>query len=523
MIFLIPQTLDRAADKFPEREAVRFYDRSLTYAELVGQANSLAHSLVEEGVKRGDRVGIYMNKGVESAVSIYGIMKAGAAYVPLDASAPIARLAAIIRDCGIHLLVTHKHKQKAIERLLEATPELTCIIGLDASVTSIRSVAWSEVYNAPSEQPDDIGTIEQDLAYIIYTSGSTGTPKGIMHTHYSGLSYAKCVASMYGMHHEDRLTNHAPLHFDMSTFDFVAAAVSCATTVIVPEEYMKLPASYSKLMADEKISVFFIVPFALTQLLLRGELQNRDLSALRWIIFGGEPSATKHIRALMARLPHTRFSHMYGPAETNGCTKYNITMLPTSDAPIPIGAAFVNMESLVVDEYDREVEPGQTGELLMRGPTLMQGYWGRPALNARVFLRRPVHADFDKVFYRTGDLVQVLTDGHLRFIGRKDRQVKVRGYRVELDELEDKLLSYENVEEAAVFLVEEEDENKRIDAAVLLRKGASTTPSELILHLKSRLPGYAVPSKVNILDDFPRTPTGKIDRGKLQEQARAIQ
>ena len=221
----------------------------------------------------------------------------------------------------------------------------------------------------------------------------------------------------------------------------------------------------------------------------------------------------------MAQLPHTRFSHMYGPAETNGCTKYNISTLPNSEASIPIGTAFVNMESLVVDEDDQEVEPGQTGELLMRGPTLMQGYWGRPALNGRAFLRRPVHADFDKVFYRTGDLVQVRTDGQLKFIGRKDRQVKVRGYRVELDELEDELLSYEKVEEAAVFLVEEEDENKRIDAVVLLKKDTSTTPSELILHLKSRLPGYAVPSKVNILDDFPRTSTGKIDYRQLQAQA----
>ena len=321
MVFLLTQTIDRAAERFPEREAVRFYDQSLTYAELVHRSNSLARALVEQGVKRGDRVSIYMNKCLEAPVAIYGIMKAGAAYVPLDPSAPVTRLTSVSRDCGIRLLITQVAKGAALRQISTAGTDLECVIGLQAEADlPIRSIPWDEVYNTPDGQAPEVDTIERDLAYILYTSGSTGAPKGIMHTRHSGLSFAEWAAHEYSLNKEDRLSNHAPLHFDLSTFDFFAGAVAGATTVIVPEEYTKMPASLSKLIMDEKISVWYSVPFALIQLLLRGALHTRDLSALRWVLFAGEPFPTKHLRDLMTQLPHVRFSNLYGPTETNVCT-----------------------------------------------------------------------------------------------------------------------------------------------------------------------------------------------------------
>ena len=518
MVFLLTQTIDRAAERFPEREAVRFYDQSLTYAELVHRSNSLARALVEQGVKRGDRVSIYMNKCLEAPVAIYGIMKAGAAYVPLDPSAPVTRLTSVSRDCGIRLLITQVAKGAALRQISTAGTDLECVIGLQAEADlPIRSIPWDEVYNTPDGQAPEVDTIERDLAYILYTSGSTEAPKGIMHTHHSGLSFAEWAAHEYSLNKEDRLSNHAPLHFDLSTFDFFAGAVAGATTVIVPEEYTKMPASLSKLIMDEKISVWYSVPFALIQLLLRGALHTRDLSALRWVLFAGEPFPTKHLRDLMTQLPHVRFSNLYGPTETNVCTYYHVSPLPdNSDEPIPIGKVCADAESLVVNDTDQPVAPGEIGELLIRGSTLMCGYWGRPDLNEQVFFRHPAGAGDEDIFYRTGDLVQRQSDGNYKFLGRKDRQIKTRGYRVELDEIEVALLGHDRVEEAAVFSVPDGEGSNQIEAAVTVTDGSVITSSDLVKHLKGRLPWYAVPSRIVIASAFPRTSTGKIDRRELQ-------
>ena len=261
MIFLLPQAIDEAAARHPDKEAIRIYDERLTYAELAHHTNRLARVLRDQGVRRRDRVGIYMGKSMETAIAIYGIMKAGAAYVPLDPSSPINRIKYVIGDCAIRHLVTNPGKVCDLVEVLAEGARVECIIGVYPNDDlQVRCIPWGIVYDSEGDDVD-VNIVEQDLAYIMYTSGSTGDPKGIMHTHHSGLSYANWAAAAYRLTTEDRLTNHAPLHFDLSTFDFFAGALAGATTVIVPEEYMKLPASYSKLLADERISVFFYRSF----------------------------------------------------------------------------------------------------------------------------------------------------------------------------------------------------------------------------------------------------------------------
>ena len=179
--------------------------------------------------------------------------------------------------------------------------------------------------------------LESDLAYIMYTSGSTGAPKGIMHTHHSGLSYAKLSTQVYDVKPSDRIANHAPLHFDISTFGYFSGPLASATTVIIPDAYTKLPASLSTLMEQEKISIWYSVPLALVQLLHNGVLEARDLSSLRWVLYGGENFMPKYIRSLMALWSNATFSNVYGPAEVNQCTFYHLNMPPESDGPIPIG------------------------------------------------------------------------------------------------------------------------------------------------------------------------------------------
>ena len=517
------QLIDEMAELAPNREAICFRDARLSYNDLRNKSNQLANFLLNQGVKHGDRVGILAQKSAESAIAIYGIMKSGAAYVPVDPSAPIDRQEAMIRDCGIKCLVTAERQVQQMKELIKRSVKLDCLIGIKQTdgFKATTCATWDSVYQLPCDQPFVPEANVDDLAYIIYTSGSTGRPKGIMHTHRSGLSFARWAAEAYKLTGEDRLSNHAPLHFDLSIFDYFAGAFAGATTVIIPEAYTKLPASYSQILQDERISILFTVPFALIQLLSHGVLQSRDLSNLRWAIFGGEPFPPKHLKELMERLPETQFDNMYGPAEINGCSHYTIPAHSiVNDDPIPIGPLNPICEGLIVDDQNIPVHCGEVGELLVSTPTRMIGYWNQPDLNEKVFFRKSNLENEELIYYKTGDLVKSQKDGNLHFLGRKDRQIKSRGYRVELDEVEGVLVSHESIEEAAAYLVESADTNdSRIEASVTLKFDINLNIEELLFYSRSTLPWYAVPARISVRKDFPRTTTGKIDRLELKREA----
>lgn len=523
--YLLSQGVTHAANSQPEHEAVRFSGQSLSYVELENKSNQLARMLIDLGLQRGDRVGIHMNKGLESAVGMYGIMKAGGAYVPLDPFAPANRIGFVIKDCGIRYLLAKSNKMSNLQQIFSGetssgkTP-LEFLIGIEPEEgLSAKCISWQDVYSLPDSSPS-VDMTEQDLAYILYTSGSTGTPKGIMHTHRSGLSFAEWAVETYQLMASDRISNHAPLHFDLSTFDFFATAIAGGTTVIIPEALTKFPANLSRLIETERISVWYSVPFALIQLMQRGDLAQHDTSSLRWILFAGEVFPTKHLRELMQMLPNIRFSNLYGPTETNVCTYYHVDQLPDdTDETIPIGKTCSNIEGLVLDPDDRPVLSGDVGELLIRGGVVMKGYWGQTEKTQAGFYRRPVFDQFEDLFYRTGDLVQLDEWGNYRYLGRKDRQIKTRGYRVELDEIEVALLSHEAVHEAAAYPIPDGQGSNLIESAVIVKEGLKLDEATLVEHLGKRLPPYAIPVKIDFLVDFPRTSTGKINRRELQSLA----
>lgn len=549
MLYLLPQIIEQSAQRTPDKAAFTFKDQAITYAALADRVNQLANTLIDLGVQRGDRVGIYMHKQLDCATAIHGIMQAGAAYVPLDPTAPVSRTALITRDCDIRVIVTDETKRRQLSQLATEQTPLTALIGPEEQGDlPFITRSCADVTNASKTRPQ-VNIIEQDLAYIIYSSGSTGTPKGIMHTHASGLAYARMAADLYSVQPDDRLSNFPPLHFDQSTFDYFSGPLVGATTVIIPDEVRIMPASLSQLIEDEQLTIWYSVPYALIQMLLRGALYQRNLSSLRWIIYGGEPFPRKHLAALQKLMPNAKFSNNFGPAETNQITHYTIPSLaqdPDSEAPIPVGVVCANMQALVLDDDDQplsaaELANGESGELLMRTPTMMQGYWNRPDLNAAGFYytypeksrttsqtaemgqefssgeENPV--GIQERWYRTGDLVQLLPDGNYHFLGRKDRQVKTRGFRVELDEIEAALLTHDAVEEAAAFPVPDGDGSSLIKAAVITKAGAELTKSNLLNHLMQNLPRYAIPTAIDIMPTFPRTTSGKIDRRALREEA----
>lgn len=484
----------------------------MSYSALEAASNQLARALIDGGLQKQQRVGIFMRKGLDLGVAIYGVLKAGGIFVPLDPFLPLERLAFIIEDCQIEHLLSSMQMQKQLAGLDKKRP--LRIYGIDEQ-TGFRSVSWDQIGAFPSAPPD-IQMIDQDLAYIMYTSGSTGSPKGMMHTHHGSISYARWGALHVGLTPADRVASHAPLHFDLSIFDFFSTAQSGGCVVLVPEAVTKFPASWTQYIESERISVVFTVPYTLIEMLTRGVMHERDLSSLRWVLFGGEPFPPKHLRELMQMLPGVRFTNVYGPAEAPSCTCYDVPTLPDDyDEPIPIGTVSLNSEDLIVNEDGSDCGVDEEGELCIRSSTLTKGYWNRDDLNAEAFLCKDSFGPFPIVYYRTGDMVVRRADGLLRFLGRKDRMVKTRGYRVELDEVEAALVSFPTVSEAAAFTIPDGKGSLAILASVSLHSGQEGDCAAIMQHARAKIPAYALPQGLQVIEEFPRTSSGKIDRKQL--------
>jgi len=517
MIALLHHSLARQAAQRPGRQAFRCRGDSLTYQELFTRSSQLAHALRELGLKPMERVGILMGKQIELPVATYGILAAGGCYVPIDPNATQSRIEFILRDCGIQILITSETRRRMVETIAgSGSTPLRHAIGLpEGTAGLLQALPWSALETHPSSPPA-CETVEDDLAYIMYTSGSTGVPKGLMHTHRSGLAYARYSADLYNVGPDDVLGNHAPLHFDISTFEFLTGPYVGATSVLIPEEEIMFPAGLPRLIERERFTFWYSVPLALVHLVTRGDLASADLSSLRWVLFGGEPFPPKHLHALMKRLPHSRFCNVYGPAEVNQCTFYHVPSdFPDTSEAVPLGAAWPGARLLLVDEQDQPVEPGEPGQLLVASATCMQGYWARPDLNERAFFIEEPLPGFRRRYYRTGDMARFDSNGLLHFLGRRDRQIKIRGYRLELDEVEAAFTAQASVEEASAIAAPGEDGENQIRVFVLPRHAAAFEPADALLQARTRLPSYAVPGRLEVVTSFPRTATGKIDRTKL--------
>ncbi|MEL6712864.1 MAG: amino acid adenylation domain-containing protein [Planctomycetota bacterium] len=505
--------VQRFARETPDAPAFSFQGEETTWAELEVQSSRVASTLLRLGAQRGDRVGIFMRKGLFLGPAIYGALRAGCAFVPLDPTLPAERLAFIVRDCGIGVVLADDAAAKTLEAAaadLDAT-----VVGPSDSLT-LPTVTRAELDAAPVEfTPAGGPATDLDLAYIMYTSGSTGVPKGMMHTHRGSLAYARWGAGHVSLTREDRVASHAPLHFDLSIFDFFSTAQAGGCVVLVPEPVTKFPASCTECLASERVTVIFTVPFTLIEFLERGALDKRDLAALRWVLFGGEPFPKKHLARLMDALPHARFTNVYGPAEAPSCTAYDVPALDAGDeTALPIGTVSVNSADLIVDDAGEACSVGEPGELCIRSTTLTIGYWNRPDLDERAFFERPGLGREPEVWYRTGDVVQRRADGLLEFLGRRDRMVKTRGHRVELDEVEAALSAHPAVTEAAVVAVAAAGATREIRAVVRLGDPAPTEAA-LKAWCRSKLPAYAVPVAIESRADLPRTTSGKIDRSAI--------
>jgi amino acid adenylation domain-containing protein len=475
-------------------------------------SDDLALDLIANGARVGSRIGILMPKSYEAVVAIYGALKAGCGYVPLDVSAPLERLRTVLDDCGVQCVLTNKAAVPLAERLTTREGGAIPMVCLDAAT-------WQRGDATPgrSALPVDLGP--NPLAYILYTSGSTGVPKGIVHSHRSALAFVDWAADTLQPTDKDRFSSHAPFHFDLSTLDLFVSAKAGATLALIPEDTVRMPASLSALVEHEEVTIWYSVPFALVQLVERGALAKRRLKSLRWVLFAGEPMPVPYLDQLRRFLPGARFANLYGPTETNVCTAYVLPPGPVELDDVPIGRAASGDRTRVTDADGRDVAVGGIGELLVRGESVMAGYWSPAHVEASE--AGNLASPYREADYHTGDLVQVEADGSYRFKGRRDRQVKVRGYRIELDEIERILRTHTDVGDAAAFVTRQTDALVDIEAAVVPRARGAFAPSDVLSFVAQRLPAQAVPARLSIHDAFPRTATGKVDRHALVEAHRA--
>lgn len=521
-----------AAEAAPASDALVLDAARLSYADLVAQAARLADALRGAGVRPRDRVALLGTKGLpHTTAALYGILWAGCAYVPLDPQAPPARHATIARSAGVSAIVG---ETKLVAALLRAwrTQQTDAPAGTfpalvllddapaDDAWSGTRAVVgpadWSRADAARAPHP---GT-EHDLAYLLYTSGSTGTPKGVMHTHRSALSFAQWAAHTTGLRADDRVSNHAPLHFDLSTFDYFATAAAGAAVYPVPPREIPFPASVAQRTARDRHSVVYATPSTWMLMMTRGRLADCDLSALRVAIYAGEVFPAASLRTFLALLPPAaRCFNFYGPTETNVCTFAEVREAPADGAPSDIGRACANIDAFVVRDDGTLAAPGETGELVVRGGTVMQGYFGDEARTAQSLVQDPRHAQYPDPAYRTGDLVIARADGGFTFLGRRDHQVKIRGFRVELGEVESVLCAQPGVLEAVAFARDDAQGGAALHACIV---GAADLDVPAVQRACAAvLPPYMVPARLERFDSFPRTSSGKIDRQSLTAAATA--
>ena len=524
MAYLLWHHLAESAQRFGSRPAVSHRRTTLTYEELDLESTRLANLLASRGIGPGHRVGIFMEKSVRSVVTMLGVLKAGAAYVPIDPAAPILRAAFILKDCQVSAVVTSSRRLDALSEKVSDIGSIRVILVSDVAPSSgalgdTELLGWDVLASQPAVLRD-VGTIEDDPAYLLYTSGSTGTPKGVILTHRHALTFVDWGAETFGVRPEDRLSNHAPLHFDLSVFDIYVALRSGAAVVIVPDEVHPFPMQQAEWIRTERISVWYSVPSALIRMLLHGRFDKLEYPDLRVVLFAGEVFPIKYLRELRSKLPAARFANLYGPTETNVCTFYEVEQLPPDQtAEIPVGRACAGTEVFAVGDSGERVGVGGVGELYVRGPAVMKGYWNLPDRTARALVRNPLQPAYHEWAYRTGDYVRLREDGNYDFLGRRDNMVKSRGYRIELGEIEQVVYRHEAVREAVVVAIPDEEIGARLKLVVVPHAEGQLSTKDIETYCAAHLPKYMVPEIIEFSAGLPRTSTGKADRVAILQQA----
>jgi amino acid adenylation domain-containing protein/non-ribosomal peptide synthase protein (TIGR01720 family) len=490
------QLFEAQVERTPDAVALAFEAERLTYRELNGRANQLAHYLRELGVGAELVVGLMLERSVEMVVSLLGVLKAGAAYLPLDPGYPEARLSYMLADAGVRVLLT---EQRLLERMGEPGCQVVCVEQEWAAIAK-RSAA-----NVVS------GVSAANLAYVIYTSGSTGQPKGVMTTHGAISNHMQWLQQSYPLQGEDVVLQKTAFGFDASVWEFYAPLLAGARLVIARTGGHQDAQYVVELLLQQQVSIVQGVPSWLR--LLVDEPGLEACVGLRRVFSGGERLTVELAGQLWQRLPEVELINLYGPTEATINATY--WRCETEAGEVPIGRPLANLQCFILDQQQKLVPIGVAGELLIGGVGLARGYMGAADRTAEKFIPHPFSQEPGARLYRTGDEARYRADGAIEYLGRKDKQVKLRGYRIELEEIEMKLRQHASVKDVVVLVREEAGAHARLVGYIVPAPGLEVSVSELRQHLNGTLPDYMIPAAFVLLDALPLMPNGKLDHKAL--------
>lgn len=518
MAHLLHHFLSGTAARTPRHPALVAGEAGVGFAELDRLSDAVARALQSAGVVRGDRVAVMLENSIEYVAALFGALKAGAVYVPVNPSTKADKLAYILTDAGVRVLVAPAALARQVLPALGEAPHLAATLWVGPAVPAgAQGLCWADVTAGPHRAPADPGLIDpglidQDLAAILYTSGTTGRPKGVMLSHASLVSTTRSIASYLANTPDDVVFCLLPLTFGYGLSQVLTGARVGFTVVL--ERSFAFPADTLARMVRHRITGLPGVPTVFSTLLGLDAFQDADLSSLRYLTNAAAPLPTAHIQRLRERFPDAAFHSMYGMTEC--CTRICTLDPKDLDAKTAsVGRAIPNCEAYVVDEQGRRAAPGEVGELVVRGANVMRGYWNRPDETAKRLRTGPL----GETLLHTGDLFTCDADGFLYFVSRKDDVFKCRGEKVSPKEVENALYELEAVAEAVVVGVPDPADGMAVKAYVVPRAGAALSEAQIRQHCRGRLESHLVPKFVELRDALPKTESGKIKRAVLAETA----
>ena len=492
----IHQLFEEQVERSPDKVAVVFEDKQLTYRELNQRANRIAHHLRSLGVGPEVLVGICVERSLEMVVGLLGILKAGGAYVPLDPTYPTERLHYMLEDADVQVLLTQA-------RLVESLPKHKArVVCLDSD--------WEKIAQKSESNPISSVT-SNNLAYVIYTSGSTGNPKGVSVPH-RAVNRLVLHTNYINLQQKDVVAFASNFSFDAVTFEIWGTLLHGARLVGVSKDVVLSPRNFADLIEKQEISILFLTTALFNQI---ASVVPSAFHSVQHLLFGGEAVDTRWVKEVLKNGPPQRLLHVYGPTEsTTFTTWYLVQDVPEGAKTIPIGRPISNTHCFLLDAQLQPAPIGVPGELYIGGGGLAKGYLNRPDLTQEKFIPNPWSNELGERLYKTGDKARYLPDGNIEFLGRIDNQIKIRGFRIEPGEIEAVISQHPGVQETAV-IAREDIPGRKYLAAYIVGDGQSTTIRELRGFLKQRLPDYMIPGAFVILSALPLTPNGKVDRRAL--------
>lgn len=513
--------LRTSAQRFPDKEALVHGSRRLSYREVLNLMNGFAQGLRSAGLRRGDRVGVFLDPSVEQVISIFGIAQAGGVFEPVNGLLLSAQVSHIANDCQIRGLITSAAKLSVLSSILTEMPSLEFIVVVGGDGTAVKAglanYSFDQLCSVNTREPDD-ASIETDLAAILYTSGSTGKAKGVMLSHANIIAGSSIVSSYLNISQDDRILAVLPFSFDAGLNQLMSAFQQACTIVLMTFVFAM---EIVEMLLKEHITGLAGVPTVWNFLAHpSSKLYRQALPRLRYITNTGGAMPQPVLATLRQALPTTQIFLMYGLTEA-----FRSTYLPPEELdrrPTSMGKAIPNTEILVVNDAGQVCRPGEIGELVHRGPTVSLGYWGLPELTDSVFRPDPFSSpgrhDGEKVCF-SGDLVRTDEEGFLYFVGRRDNMIKSSGFRVSPTEVEEILFQSGRVREAAVIGVADEVLGQTIKAFVAPQHdGESLDMTMLLDFCAENMPRYMVPAAIEVVISLPKTPTGKVDYPALRRR-----